>query len=73
MALSENGFGEYRRLILDKLEVIGQDVKLNRAQIARMEVDMASLKTQARIQSAFYGVLGGAVAAIGAVLLQLLS
>jgi hypothetical protein len=50
-----NGWLEYKRLVLQQLEDLTDEVKVLRGEIVRLRVDVGNLKTQA----AFWGGLVG--------------
>lgn len=65
----DNGWPEYRRLVLDKLDVIDGRQKALIEKVGQLQVDMATVKTEARVRA---GIIGGISAAIISVVLFLI-
>jgi hypothetical protein len=52
----ENGWGEYKRLVLAQLESLTDEVRSLRDEVAKLRVDVGQLK----VQAAGWGVVAGA-------------
>ncbi len=72
MTTENNGWDQYQKLVMDRLGTLDETTKENRDLIRGLMVDVKSLQVRQNIQSAFWGVLGGLMVAIGSALMVLL-
>jgi hypothetical protein len=59
MSLENNGWMEYKRLVLQQLEDLTAEVKALRDQVTRLRVDVGQLKVQASAWGALAGIIAG--------------
>lgn len=57
----ENGWGEYKRDILNRLDELKKDMAALRKENKDLLTDVAVLKERMRATSIIYGILGGAI------------
>ncbi len=68
-----NGWGEWSRHVLAELERLDRSVKEVDACGRRLEAELASLRAEVRVKSGVWGLLGGAIPVIIALLVKYLS
>ena len=64
---------EYREYIKRELSDIKADVKNIETTLVKIQVNVARIQTETRIKTAFFGLLGGFIPALGVAIYFLLS
>ena len=59
MQAETNGWVEYKRLVLQQLETLTEEVKDLRDEVGRLRVDVGQLKVQAASWGALAGIVAG--------------
>lgn len=70
--LYENGWGEYRRMVVGQLDQLTSNQREIQADISEIKAQLASLKTEMQLRAGMWGTVAGVVASGVAHLLSII-